>query len=216
MLSDLIRRYFALWAAALPVLVLPGCGANGPKSRVWADLSGPKPAALTFLRAIEQGDAQTAKNASLGTPQDKQFVDGMVALLDGLKAYDRALLSRFGPQAAAADVDLKQAILTLAQDPLARIEDGIVREGPDTAEIDPAFHGVRLTARPPIYLRKDKGLWRVDLPATARQDPRLDPVVARRYLAAGKALHDAARQIASGRYKTFAEAERAMDVQLPP
>ena len=213
MLSDLIRRYFAV-AAALAVGALTGCGTSG--ARVQADLSGPKPAALTFLKAIKQGDAQTAKNASIGNPQDKEWIDAMVALLKGLKAYDQALLARFGPKAGSVDVDLKQAIMTLAQDPVDRIDEGIVRQGEDTAEIDPAFRGMRLSVRPPIFLRLEKGLWKVDLPATAQQDPRFNPALVKRYLAAGKALHDAALLVSWGRYKTFDEAENAVGVPVPP
>lgn len=209
-----MRWNFAV-AAALAVAVVNGCGTSGG-GRVQSDLSGPKPAALTFLRAIEQGDAQTARNASVGSPQDKEWIDAMAALVKGLKAYDRALLARFGPQAASVDVDLKQAILTLAHDPVDRIDEGIVRQAENTAEIDPAFRGMRLSARPPIFLRLEKGLWKVDLPATAQQDPRFNSAIVRRYLAAGKALHDAALLVSWGRYKTFAEAENAIDVPVPP
>lgn len=205
MFSDANWRLFAALCGAL---ALAGCAA-GSKSRVPADLSGPKPAALTFLNAAARGDLRTARAASVGSEQDKRWIDAMVRLVDGLRAYDRALLSRFGRDAVPADVDLKQTIMTVSQEPIAQIEEGIVREGSDSAEIDPAYKGVRLAARAPLFLRKVKGQWKVDLAAMAH-DADHSPTAVKQYLAAGDALHDAARQIASGRYKTFADAERAL------
>jgi hypothetical protein len=192
-----------------------GCNSH-PPPHVVADLSSPKPAAVSFFRAISEGDIRTARDASIGTAKDKEWIDAMSSMLTGLRRYDQAIIRRFGHQAAQTDSQLRQAITQLVQDQLERLQDGIVREGPDTAEVDPGWHGeVRLTGRPPVMLRKEKGLWKVDLEATARIDPKFDAEAVARYRAYGKALHDAAYQIDAGRYKTLAEAEQDSDTWAP-
>jgi hypothetical protein len=134
----------------------------------------------------------------------------MVGLINGLRRYDEALLSRYGQEAVPMDVDLKQALFTFTNEPLMRIEGGIEKEGSDTAEVDPAFKGMRLSAQSPIFLRKVKEIWKVDLTAM-RNDPRHDPNVIQQYLAAGKALAKAAANIRAGRYKTLQAAQRAVE-----
>ena len=194
--------------------VVTGCSSH-PPPHVVADLSGPKPAALTFFRAVAEGDVSTARQASIGTGQDKQWIDAMSSMLTGLKRYDEAVMKRFGSQAVQTDVQLKQAMTQLVQDEIDRLEDGIVLESADTAEVAPAWHQVRLTGRPPVMLRKEKGLWKVDLQATAKIDPKFDADAVERYRVYGKALHNAAYQINSGRYKTLAEAEQDSDAWAP-
>ena len=163
---------------------------------------------MTFFNAIAQGDADTAKAASIGSKEDKLWIDAMVALITGLRDYDDALLQRFGPEANSADVDLKAAIHNLAEDPLTGIDGGIVKEATESAEIDPAYKGIRLARRSPLFLRRDRGVWKMDL-ETLRDQPQHNPALASQYLSAGKALHQAAQEIRRGRYKTFAAAQRA-------
>jgi hypothetical protein len=192
------------------ILLLTGCATHGDSLPPGADLTTPKAAASAFYRAIARADARTAKSASWGTEEDKKWIDGMTALISGLRSYDSAIVSRFSGQATTADIDLKQALLSLADEPLTQIDGGIVSEAPDTARIEPAFHGMRLTARPPIYLRKENGLWRVDLTAM-RQSPSHDPEMTKRLLEGGQALTRTARDIAAGKYKTFEAAQNALE-----
>ena len=206
------------WAKAVfctLATVSAGCSSH-PPPHVVADLSGPKPAAVSFFRAVALGDVGTAREASIGTGEDKQWIDAMSSMLTGLQRYDEAVVKRFGHEATQTDVQLKQAMTQLVQDEIDRLAEGIVKEGVDTAEVDPGWHGeVRLTGRPPVILRKEKGLWKVDLPATAKVDPKFDPEAIERYRAYGKALHNAAYQIDAGRYKTLAEAEQDSDAWAP-
>lgn len=195
---------------------LPGCASteDAPAQRVASDLSGPKPAALTFLRAIAAGDARTAQNASIGTPADKEWAVALAALVRGLRRYDEALVARFGQEAIPADVDLRQALQTMTEDPISHMRDGIVSESAQTAVVYPAALGIKLAAHSPMMLRKDKSGWKVDLAAMARE-PSHDPAVVRQYRAAAKALNDAALQIRSGRYKSLAEAQQAISSNMP-
>ena len=191
-------------------LLLTGCSTHGDSLPPGADLTTPKAAASVFYRAIARADARTAKSASWGTEDDKKWIDGMTALISGLRSYDSAIVSRFGGQATTADIDLKQALLTLADEPVTQIDGGIVSEALETAKIEPAFNGMRLTARPPIYLRKVKGVWKVDLTAMG-QSPSHNPGMARRLLEGGQALTRTARDITSGQYKTLAAAQAALE-----
>jgi len=201
----------------IPTLMLIACLApigcasqdDAPAARVSSDLSAPKPAALTFLRAIAAGDAHTAQAASAGTPAQKECVVAMVSLVNGLRHYDQALLGRFGQEAVPADVDLRQALQSMTQDPITHVEGGIVSEANDAPLIYPAVGGMKLAAHAPMHMRKEGKIWKVDLAAMS-DEPRYSPEVGRRYRAAGKALSDAARHIRAGRYRTLGEAEQAV------
>jgi hypothetical protein len=194
---------------------LSGCAStdDAPVARVPSDLSGPKPAALTFLRAIAAGDARTAQDASLGTPDQKEWGVAMAALVRGLRRYDQAILARFGTEAVPTDVDLRQAIQSMTQDPITHIQDGILSESAESAVIYPAALGIKLAAHPPMMLRKDKSTWKVDLSAMSGE-PSHDPAVIRQYRAAAKALSDVARQVRAGRYKSLAEAQQSVGSEI--
>lgn len=163
---------------------------------------------MTYLNAIAQGNAAKARAASVGTEQDKRWIDAMTSLISGLRSYDEALMARFGRQALTTDIDLKQAVTELANEPIVRFQDGIVKESDTTAEIQAAVGHIRLAAVPPVYLKREKDGWKIDLTAMAR-DPAHSPQQVEQYLAAGKALNSAARQIRAGRYRTFDEAQQA-------
>ena len=190
------------------VLWLCGCSANpGPVSPT--ELSKPHDALMTFLTALGQGNAARARACSAGTDQDKRWIDGMVALVSGLREYDQALLERFGRQAVPIDVDLKQAIFSMANEPIIRFQEGIVKESEDTAEIDAAIGHIRLMAQQPVYLKREKSGWKVDL-AAMRESPRHSPESIEQNLAAGRALKAAARDVRTRRYKTLDEAQQAL------
>lgn len=189
-------------------LWLGGCGANAAPIDPDA-LSKPHDALMVFLNAVGQGDAARARACSIGSDDDKRWIDGMTALLTGLRAYDQAMVGRFGQQAVPLDVDLKQAIFSMANEPIVWFQDGIVKEAEDTAEIDAAVGHVRLMAARPVYLKHDQHGWKVDL-AAMREHPDHRPETVAQFLAAGKALQAAASEIRSGRYKTFGDAQQVL------
>lgn len=208
-----LRRGGFLLLAPL-LLTLSGCGAKAGPSRVAVDLSKPLPALLTYLNALAQCDVATAKSASVGTEEDKRWIDAMAALVGGLRSYQQALDQRFGNQAVQTDDDIRQALSEFTTQPIVRFQNGLVKEGPDTAEVQAAIGHIRLAAQSPVYLKREKDGWKVDLTAM-RQDPRHNPAVVAQYLAAGESLSDAAKAIRAGRYRTFAEAQQALGDQLP-
>jgi hypothetical protein len=191
-----------------------GCSSH-PQPRVAADLSGPKSAAVAFYTAVLAGDISTARNASIGSNTEKQWIDAMCGLLTGLRLYDEAIVKHFGNEAVQTDTQLKQAMLQLGQDQIDRLQDGVVHQGPEMAQVHPGWHGELLSARPPVILRKEKDVWKVDLAATAKIDPKFGPEAVDRYRVYGQALHDAAWRINAGRYQTLAEAEHETDRYAP-
>lgn len=195
-------------------LLLGGCGAKAAPSLVPVDLSKPLPALMTYLNAIAKCDAATAKSASFGTEADKRWIDAMVALIGGLRSYDQALVQRFGHEAVQMDDEIRQAIAEFTTQPIVRFQNGLVSEGPDTAKIQAAVGHIRLAAQPPVYMKRQKDGWKVDLTAL-RQDPRHDPAVVAQYLAGGDSLSRAAKSIREGRYRTFADAQQALGDVIP-
>jgi hypothetical protein len=191
-----------------------GCGAKTAPLPRDVDLSKPKAAALSFLRSLARGDGRTARAISIGSEADTRWVDAMVTLITGLREYDQALLDKFNREALPMDVTLKQAIATFADEPVMRLQGGVVKEAEDTAEVDPGLGGVRLSRRRPVYLRKQGDVWKVDL-AAMRDDPQHDPALAGDYILAGKAMRQAASDIRRGHYKTFQAAQDAVANYLP-
>jgi len=209
------QRPFIALGLALLLVFIGGCASHKPAPHVAADLTSPKAAALTFLRAISAGDVQTAKSACIGTEREKASVEALSTLITGLRAYDQAVNTRFGVEAAQTDAQLKQAISDLLDVSITHAENAMVHEGPQTATVEPAAGGVRLRARPAIYLRKDQNHWKVDLATTAQADKRFDPETSQQYAVAGNALHQAADKINAGRYKSLAEAQRDANANVP-
>jgi hypothetical protein len=191
-----------------------GCTA-APPPRVASDLTTPKSAALTFLRAISAGDVETAKNACVGSEKEKSAVEALSTLITGLRAYDQAVTTHFGVEATQTDTQLKQAISDLSDVSIEHTRNALVNQGPQTATVEPAAGGIRLRARPPIYLRKETDVWKVDLTPTSQADHRFSAATAEQYATAGKALHKAARSINAGRYKSLSEAQRDADGGIP-
>lgn len=178
-------------------------------------LSKPRDALLSYLSAVARCDVEAAKAASLGTEADKKWIVGMAALITGLRNYDQAMLARFGRQAIPLDIDLKQAVTTLVDQPIVRFQDGIVKEYEDAAEIDAAIGHIRLGAQPPVFLKRDKAGWKVDLTAM-RQDLEHSPERIEQYLSAGRSLAKSAQDIRKGRYRTFDEAQAAIGDAASP
>src|SRR5579884_1493081 len=135
-----------LWV--IPLLIaglVVGCSGSGrtPPPHTPIDLSAPKPAALTFLRAIQNADPAAAKAASIDTDQQRRWIDAYTTLIGAMRRYDQALTSRFGQQAAGMDAQLKQGLVTMTEDPITGVEGGTVQqdERSGTAQVLPGMRG---------------------------------------------------------------------------
>ena len=196
---------FWLLAAAL---VTGGCAATPAAPKVHMDLSSPTAAAGTFTRAIAAADAAGAKAASTGTDEQKQSIDALVGFIDGLRAYDQALMKHFGPRAIQVHTQIRQALEDIAEQPVRDFATPLVTQNDNQATVRAAYKNLKLSGRPPLVLTKTKAGWKVDLAATARYDQRFTPAVAREYRQASLALHQTARQVAAGKFRTVDEAQQ--------
>src|SRR5438552_703395 len=84
---------------ALAMLLSSGCK---KKQAPYPDLSNPKAAAVTFARAMETGDVQVARDASMAGGMELDLVDAMTQATHALKQLGNAVQAKFGDQAKDA------------------------------------------------------------------------------------------------------------------
>jgi len=206
--------HFTLYVFILALSLVVGC-AHEPKPHIDIDLSSPKSAAVSYLRAMSAGDLDSLKALTIGTDEQRKPAEAYSAMIRGLRMYDQAITAHFGSDAIRDDIELKQKLTELVDDRIERTDQGAVLETEDSARVAPGLNGKPLPARPPIILKKDKGVWKVDLAATAERDKSLSPSSAERNQAIGDALLKIATDINRGRYKSFADMQRDADAGMP-
>ncbi len=173
---------------------------------------------MTFVRAIGQGDVATARAACIGSESQKQWIDALAGLIDGLRSVDAALLKRFGGAAERLDIDLRNALKPLSQGAEAEISAATVNEYGTEARLVPVGHSMSIQVPYATLLRKQKDAWKVDLPAVYTANPHLsasaDSTDMKVYLEAGAALKGVAREIAAGEYKALDAARNAISQRM--
>ena len=208
------RRWKATGLGLLIGFSILGC-AHEPMPHVNLDLSSPKLAAVSYLRAMSAGDLEGLKASTVGTEDQRKAVESYSLMLHGLRRYDQAIVSHFGADAIRDDIELKQKLMELVDDRIARTEQGVVSESDESARVTPGLNGLALQGRPPVYLKKDREVWKVDLAATAVRDTSISAESAARNQAIGEALLKIAGDIDRGRYKSFSDLQRDTDAGLP-
>ena len=185
------------------------------------DVSNPKSAAQGYLSAIQRGDARSARALSAGTGEQKQWVDAIAGLVDGMRAFDKAIYAKFGRIEYQIHTDMHESISALADEPLALISDGYVSEDGDRARVDPA-KGKSFTAKSQssIYLLHQKDGWRVDLlqtyaPGSIDAGKTGDVSASfHEYQRIGDIFRAIAWQVSAGFFKTPDDAARALGERL--
>jgi hypothetical protein len=184
-------------------------------------LDEPKDAALTFVRAIGSGDPETAKAASIGTNQDKHWVIATANMVNGLRAFDTAMLDHFGPPAASIHMSILNGLNSLTVDPEDAVNNAVVKFSADQPTavligVSPIFASHMFYAS---RVRKDAQGWKVDLPAILAADPQFkaknDSPDLDRLAEIGDAMRGLAKDIKAGKYATVEEAETAAS-QISP
>jgi hypothetical protein len=206
--------YLRFLTACAALMLTAGC-VHEPMPHVDIDLSSPKSAAVSYLRAMSAGDLDSLKASTLGTDQQRKAAEAYSLMLRGLRQYDQAIMSHFRADAVRDDIELKQKLVELVDDRIERTEQGVVSESEEEARIAPGLNGLALQARPPVVLKKDKGVWKVDLAATAERDSSINQESAERNRAIGEALLKIAKDINRGRYKSFEDLQRDADAGMP-
>lgn len=130
------------------------------------DLSTPKSAAIGFHRAMLAGDAATAKSAATGTPAQQQAIDAVIETYATLRALGAATVQKFGPEATRksfANSVFENGLSEAAADQvLKQIADREERIAGDNATLVPKKVPGQ-GAAPTIKLKREAGLWKLDL-----------------------------------------------------
>jgi hypothetical protein len=191
-----------------------GCEEIGG-SKITADLSTPKSAAVAYLQAIQKGDGRTARALCIGTSEQMGWVDGRVTLVDGMRSFDKALYARFGNITLQVHTDMYESLTKLADIWVPAISDGAVSADDQKARIDPAHEGFFTRFVNPVYLKHVKEGWKVDLAQTYAASTPADeyPSISADYQQwrqFGEMFQAAARDVKAGRYGTVDEANQAL------
>jgi hypothetical protein len=203
----------------LPLLALAislftfGCQDRPP---VGVDLSTPRSAALVYLKAIQRADSATARSVSVGSPDQKRWVDSLTIMINGLRSYDNALYAKFGKMSHQVHTDLADSLMLLADGPVTWIgEDGIPVFDDTHARIDPKGKSFAARKAPSIYLSRGKTGWMVNLQDTYAQGATPEQL---RQIAAsydlfreiGQAMRAAAGDVLAGKFHSIDEASQAL------
>ncbi|MDB5292058.1 MAG: hypothetical protein JWL69_3299 [Phycisphaerales bacterium] len=217
-LSRHTKRLIPIQLLLLLPLLCCGCDSlmGGRAQKV--DLSTPKSAALDYVKAIQRGDATTAKAASTGTGEQMRWVDGLAGMVDGMRKFDEAMFAKFGKVIDQAHVDMHDSLQAVADEPVELVEKGAeVVEG-EEARIELPRKGFTSHFQPTYWLRHEKQGWKVNLVKTYAPFPgqklaqKLPGVTAsfRRYEEFGDVFRAAAGDVRGGRFHSTKEAEQGL------
>jgi len=167
-----------------------------------ADLSTPKAAALAFAKALESGDAATAKSAAVGDAQTQDVVGALAEVAaQNVKLRDAAT-AKFGAEAST-----KIARKMSTEDMSKQLDASEIKENGDTATIT-----TKDSPSNPLTLKKVDGKWKVDMlagasgPELAQQLPMIKSF--------GGVMNELATEITDGKYKTVEEAQTALQTKM--
>ena len=164
-------------------------------------------AAISFARALAQGNAEQAHKFAVANKTNDAFIDLVAPLAAAETKLHDAAVSRFGKDGAS--------ILTTGTPGEAFNQK--YGKDPGNLEVNIAGDSAQITAKPkagqkaegqPLQLKKVEGKWKVDLSklqgieAMADNAPRLKAVT--------KAMADTADEIQAGKYGRVQEAKMAV------
>ena len=167
------------------------------------DLSTPKSAGASFVRALESGDVNAVKAVTLGSETDYRLMEVLAAADHAGKELERAAIEKFG------DAGKEVASLGAGGNSEKDLADSRVKEDGDSAVLarkdDP-------DAKHALKLKRVDGAWKIDLAALPNKKDLIRAVPAMR--ATAGILVQAARDIRAGKYKSADEAKQVILKQL--
>lgn len=209
-----IARRSLIVSLSLLSLLAAGCeGLDRPPANV--DLSTPKSAALVYLKAIQRGDSTLARKVSVGSADEKRWVDALAVMVDGMRSFDNALYAKFGRYSHQVHTDLGNSLMMMADGPIEWIGEGSVAADDIKARIDPKRHGFASKFQPSLYLLLGKYGWQVNLEqtyasgATPAQLREMSASFAM-YRQFGQALRATAREVMAGKFRSIDQANDAL------
>lgn len=170
----MLRSLRIMFAAAL--VAMSGACASMQKAKP-VDLSSPKSAATAYVKAIQAGDAPTARAASTGTSQEMDWVDGWAGFARATRDLNNAVYKRFGKMTHQIHAELEKTLWEQFDRPAAQIADADVQASETEARITIVHGTVASRDSTPLLLKKINGLWKIDLERTYLPEPPRDQLL---------------------------------------
>src|SRR5262245_45712792 len=196
----IMRRYIILAAAVVVVGVCAGRLTAAP------DLSTPKAAAMSFAKAMEAGDADGAKAATLSDAENQELVTILAGMISNVNKLREAAKAKFGEE-ASNQIAGNMKTMDMAK----QLEDSEVKEEGETASINSTK-----SAGNPVKLKKVGGDWKVDMTGSIAGAPGGGQIAQQLPFlkAVGAAMGDLATEIKDGKYATIEDAKSAMQTKM--
>jgi len=189
------------WSPAAPVVVIL-CTLSLARVAAAADLSEPKAAAKTFVTALAAHDLATLRSASIGNDEERQRIEAMSDLIVAQRKYGDAAHAKFGEDARVPRRDV-------AKDFEEKLKTAEVKMEGDSASLaDPQD-----PQSPPLKLKRESGDWKIDL---SSMQMRGAAAAGGQMKQIAEAMNTTADEIASGKYASFLEAQKALTQRLAP
>jgi hypothetical protein len=181
-------------ATLLFALLLSGCK---KQEQTGVDLSNPRAAAISFISALEKGDAPTARKAASAGGIEWDLVDAMADATSGMRALRAAAVKRFGKDADRI-IDPRTPLNVSA-----KLKEADVAGDENTATVTPKDGQIV------IHLKHDEEGWKVDVGTLTRGQDITDVIPS--FHAVGKAAATVGKEIDDGKYNSVAEVQAALD-----
>ena len=186
-------------AIALVVLcVAADQKAADPKPALLPELSTPKIAAITFVRAMEADDMEAFRKVTLGNEEDYQLFEPLLRMTGAARKLEKAARSRFG----------KEGSKVVRESPAVGLEVHV-------QESDVKVNGERATLKhkadadaDALPLKLTATGWKVDLTAIANRQQMSASAGGMRKMQ--EALEQAATDILEGKFKTADDAAKVV------
>jgi hypothetical protein len=198
------RAWRGLTTALLPISAIAavavalgagGCGRSDAKVQI--DLTTPRGAATVFTRALEAGDAETAKSAAYGGGLEIEWVEAMAQAMSGMRQLVAATQAKFGGEAeslVAGKQTLKMSN-TLA--------DAEIQINGERATIIPSGgDGTR------IPMKRIDGQWKIDIGLMTRGEDI--SYIVKELRALGEIAPKISKDVEAGKFTTVTEIRREM------
>jgi hypothetical protein len=178
-------------------LIAEGC----KKKPAGPDLTNPKAAAITFAKAMEDGDVETAKNSSIAGGMEVDLVEAMTKATASLRKLGQACRDKYGD---AATVMMKE---TGSMDASVALANAAVDfDGEEAATVTPTEGKVV------VPVRLVEGNWKVDIGALVKGDDITNSIPLLNTVAAAAA--QVTPDVLSGKYKTPDEVKAALQKKM--
>lgn len=183
--------------------IVLGClAAEQPKAAPPPELSTPKAAAITFVRAMEADDMDAFRQVTIGNEEDYKLFQPLLSMTGAAKRLEKAARKRFGRE--GTKIVRESPALGLE----VHVQESDVRVTGDTATLR---HKADAQADA-LPLKKTGDGWKVDLTAISNRQKMSD--AAATMTRVQQALEQVTQDILAGQFKTADEAQKSVSARL--